>query len=53
MHVFMPGICRIGLLGANGGTFALINFSLILGGVCMPLKVGGGTPPSGEGQCSS
>ena len=52
LHFLMPGIFLTGLLLLKGGTFALISLSLILGGVCMQPRGGGGTPPLGGGQCS-
>ena len=45
LHFFMPGCVLTGLLGAMGGTLALITLSFMLGGICMQLRGGGGTPP--------
>ena len=42
VHVFMPGMILIGLLGAKGGTFALISLSHILGGRLYATKGGRG-----------
>ena len=42
LHGFMPGMFLTGLFGANGGTFALISLSLILGGRLYAIKGGRG-----------
>ena len=42
LQVFMPGMFLTGLLGAKGGTLALISLSLILGGRLYAIKGGRG-----------
>ena len=50
LHLCMPGRSLFGLVATFSGTLALISLSFILGGVCMPLRVEGGTLPSGGGH---